>query len=152
RKPIDMCLAGCILGWLPAAAWRPQFDVQRFRRMLRQSVPLSAALILNFTLMGIGSPLVNACFGLRGLGLYRAASDLAGKIAFVSNGVNRVVSPRASRYFSGHGASRELRHLLDAVLRCSSAAYLTFAAAMGFLGPALLRAIGLTEHTTTALF
>ena len=152
RKLVDVLLAGKILGWLPRAAWRPIFNLRSFKGMLSQSVALSAALVLNATLMGIGSPLVNAEFGLRELGLYRAAFDLAGKIAFVSNGVTLVVFPRAARYFAMARDLRQAGTVFGVAVRCSSIAYLTFAACGIVAAPWVLPAIGLRDATTTSMF
>ena len=152
RKLVDVLIAGKILGWLPRAAWRPVFDLCSFRSMLSQSLALSAALGLNATLMAIGSPLVNARFGLQGLGLYRAAFDLAGKIAFVSNGVTLVVFPRAARYFATVRDMRRAGAVFGIALRCSSIAYLIFAACAVVAAPWVLPFIGLRDATTIAMF
>jgi O-antigen/teichoic acid export membrane protein len=146
RKLIEFFLAVKLLGRLPAAACRPVFDLRSFRSMLGQSATLSAAQILNSTLMGIGSPLVNAAFGLQALGVYRAAFDLAGKIAFVSNGVTLVVFPRAARYFGGASLAGGAAQF-SAILNASTALYTWFAGFAVLAAPLVLRAMGLQDAT-----
>lgn len=152
RKVIDSWIAYRILGGLPRVGWRPVFDLAGFKSMLARSTVLSTALILNFALTFIGSPLVNASFGLDALGVYRSAFDLAGKIAFVSNGVTMVVFPRAARYYATALDLRRSRTIFGVVLRCSSIAYLLFAGSAIVIAPWLLPAIGLTNKTAIALF
>ncbi len=151
RKLIDFAVAARILGGLPPAAWLPSFDLRSFRAMLGQSLTLSASQILTSTLMSAGSFLVNAAFGLFGLGVYRAAFDLAGKIAVVSNGVTLVLFPKAARYFakgSVHGAGAVFAPLI----RASAAMYSCFAAAMVLAAPYVLPAMGLKDGSTLRLF
>lgn len=151
RKVLELFVAGRLLGWLPSAAWKPLFELGRFREMLRQSVTLSAAQLLTSTLTSAGSLLVNAAFGLGALGLYRAAYDLAGKIAFVSNGVTLVVFPKAAQYFGG-GSLKGSGRVLGPLLRASTLLYMSFAATMVLAAPLLLPAIGLNNRSTVLLF
>jgi O-antigen/teichoic acid export membrane protein len=151
RKLVELFLASRVLGRLPAAAWRPVFEWRSFRTMLSQSVTLSTAQVLMSTLMGSGSLLVNAAFGLQAAGIYRAAFDLAGKIAFLSNGVTLVVFPKAAQYFG----SRPIEGsgvLFGALLRASSLLYAFFGAAMVLAGPVVLQAMGLNSPFTVKLF
>jgi O-antigen/teichoic acid export membrane protein len=149
RKIIDTVIAGRSLGWLPRAAWVPLFDLGNFRSMLRKSAVLSASQILYATAMSLGSLLVNAAFGLHALGVYRSAYDLAGKIAFVSNGVQLVVFPRAARRF---GNAHPDPAWLAAGTRCSAILFACFAAAAVLAAPRILPFIGLGNDTTVSLF
>jgi len=151
RKVIELAIAGRFLGWLPATAWRPIFDWRSFRVMLSQSVTLSVAQILTSTLMSAGSLFVNAAFGLQAVGIYRAAYDLAGKIAFVSNGVTLVIFPKAAQYF-GSGSLRGSGPMFGALLRASTLLYASFAATMVFGAPLILPSIGLSNASTVKLF
>jgi O-antigen/teichoic acid export membrane protein len=152
RKLCEIALAGKLLGWLPAGAWRPIFDGHGFKAMLGQSVSLSSSQVLYSTAMSIGSPLVNAAFGLHGLGLYRAAYDLAGKIAFVTNGVTLVLFPRAARHFRTNSPMENTGRLLAPMLRGSAAVYACFAAAAVIAAPHVLPAMGLRDDSTIRLF
>jgi O-antigen/teichoic acid export membrane protein len=152
RKILDTAIAGRMMGWIPLAAWRPVFHLRNFRSMLGQSVSLSVAQVLQSTAMAIGSPLVNAAFGLQGLGLYRAAFDLAGKIAVVSNGVTLVAFPAAARYFGSTIPGERAASAITVAARLSASAYACFAAAGVLAAPYLLPLIGLKEQTTTQLF
>jgi len=149
RKVIDMLIAGAVLGWLPRAAWVPLFDVRRFRFMLRKSAVLSASQILYAAAMSLGSLLVNSAFGLHGLGVYRSAYDLAGKIAFVSHGVQLVVFPRAARSF---GSAYPDPRWFAAGTRCSAILFACFAAAAVLAAPWVLPFIGLGNDATVSLF
>lgn len=151
RKVLELLVAGRLLGWLPPAARLPIFDARSFRAMLSQSMALSAAQILTSTLMSAGSLFVNAAFGLHTLGIYRAAYDMAGKIAFVSNGVTLVVFPKAARYF-GSASLEGAGAVFGALLRASTVLYTCFAAAMVLVGPIVFPAIGLNDHSTVQLF
>ena len=151
RKVFELFVAGRLLGWLPAGAWRPIFELRSFRAMLGQSIALSASQVLTSTLMSIGSLFVNAAFGLHALGVYRAAYDLAGKIAFVSNGVTLVVFPKAAQYF-GSASLKGAGPIFAAVLRASTSLYTCFAAAMVLAAPFMLPAIGLNDRATVRLF
>jgi O-antigen/teichoic acid export membrane protein len=152
RKIADTLIAGQLMGWLPWRCWVPIFDVRSVTRMLRQSVPLSMAQILHSTWLNLGSILVNAGFGLYGLGLYRAAFDLAGKISFISNGVTLVVFPRAARHFANESLVRESAWLFALVTRCSVTLYACLAAVAVVGAPFLLPLIGITDEWTTHLF
>jgi O-antigen/teichoic acid export membrane protein len=151
RKVLELFVAGRLLGWLPAAACRPIFELRSFRGMLSQSVTLSAAQLLTSTLTSAGSLFVNAAFGLSALGLYRAAYDLAGKIAFVSNGVTLVVFPKAAQYFGG-GSLKGSGPVFGPLLRASTLLYTSFAATMVLAAPLVLPSIGLKNHSTVELF
>jgi O-antigen/teichoic acid export membrane protein len=151
RKVIEFLIAGRFLGWLPAAAWRPVFEWRSFRIMLSQSATLSVAQVLTSTLMSAGSLFVNAAFGLQAAGIYRAAYDLAGKIAFVSNGVTLVIFPKAAQYF-GSGSLQGSGVVFGALLRASTVLYGSFAATMVFGAPLVLPAIGLSNPSTVKLF
>jgi len=151
RKLPEFFLAGRIMGWLPSAAWRPVFEWRSFRAMLSQSIKLSVAQVLTSTLMGAGSVLVNAAFGLQAVGIYRAAYDMGGKIAFVSNGVTLVVFPKAAQYF-GRGSLKGSGPVLGPLLRASTLLYSAFAAAMVLAAPQLLPAMGLSNPATVKLF
>ena len=151
RKVVELYLAGRVLGWLPAAAWRPIFAWRSFRAMLAQSLTLSAAQLLMSTLMGAGSVLVNVTFGLQAAGIYRAAYDLAGKIAFVSNGVTLVVFPKAAQRF-GSGSLQGAAPAVGALLRASTLLYASFAATMVLAAPVVLPAMGLNGSSTVKLF
>ena len=94
RKLPEFYLAIRMMGTPPRAAWRPVWGLRACRGMVSESGQLSAAQILYSTVMSAGSYLINRFFGLEGLGTYRAAFDLAGKVAFISNGVSLVVFPR----------------------------------------------------------
>ena len=153
RKILEIPVASRLLGPLPAGAWRPIFDRASFRTMLRQSATLSAAQVTYSTALSIGSPLVNAAFGLHGLGLYRAAFDLAGKIAVVSNGITLIVFPKAARRFATPpAAGGENVPLYSRMLFSSVVFYACFAGVAVLLAPAILPAIGLGDPTTIRLF
>lgn len=152
RKLVELPIAAGLLGRLPASAWRPLFDLGSFRTMLRQSVTLSAAQVTYSTALSIGSPLVNAAFGLQGLGLYRAAFDLAGKIAFVSNGITLVVFPKAVRRFAARAPGEDNASLLSSMLSSSVTLYACFAGGAVFLAPRVLPAIGLGDPWAIRLF
>jgi O-antigen/teichoic acid export membrane protein len=151
RKVLELLVAGRLLGWLPSGARLPLFDAGSFRAMLSQSIALSAAQVLTSTLMSVGSLLVNSVFGLHALGIYRAAYDMAGKIAFVSNGVTLVVFPKAARYF-GSASVEGAGAVFGALLRASTVLYSCFAAAMVLVAPVIFPAIGLDDHSTIQLF
>jgi O-antigen/teichoic acid export membrane protein len=151
RKLVEVVVARKMLGGLPAGAWRPVFDPSSFRTMLRESGTLSVAQILNSTLMSIGSPLVNAAFGLAGLGVYRSAFDLAGKVSFISNGITLVAFPRASRYFNSHSPASAAGRLA-AVTRWSAAAYGLIAVVAVFAAPYVLPVVGLKDEPVIRLF
>ena len=152
RKLVELPIAARLLGRLPAGAWRPIFDRASFRTMLRQSATLSAAQVTYSTALSIGSPLVNAAFGLEGLGLYRAAFDLAGKIAFVSNGITLIVFPKAARRFATRAPREGDAALYSSTLSSSVTLYACFAAIAVFLAPNILPAIGLGDPATIRLF
>jgi O-antigen/teichoic acid export membrane protein len=149
RKVVDTMIAGRVLGWLPRAAWIPLFDMRRFRSMLRKSAVLSASQILYATATSLGSLLVNSAFGLHGLGVYRSAYDLAGKIAFVSHGVQLVVFPRAARSF---GRAHPDPTWVAAGTRCSAILFACFAAVAVLAAPWALPFIGLGDDATVSLF
>jgi O-antigen/teichoic acid export membrane protein len=151
RKIIEFPIASRLLGKLPAGAWRPIFDRTSFRTMLGESATLSAAQVTYSTALSIGSPLVNAAFGLHGLGLYRAAFDLAGKIAFVSNGITLIVFPKAAQRFSTQSPEGNAP-LYSRMLFSSVTFYGCFAGVAVLLAPAVLPAIGLSDPTTIRLF
>ena len=152
RKVIDGLVAGSIMGWIGAPAWRPVFELSGFRRMLSQSLRLSTAQVLQSTVMNIGSPLVNAVFGLQALGFYRAAFDVAGKIAVVSNGVTLVVFPRAARYFGSTARLERDSSAISVIMRCSATVYGCFAAGAVLAAPHILPFIGLKQDLTVRLF
>lgn len=152
RRALDTVIAGRTMGWLPLPAWLPVFELESFRRMLGQSFTLSTAQVLQSTVMSIGSPMTNAVFGLQGLGLYRSAFDLAGKIAVVSNGVTLVVFPRAARYFRSTAQWQRAGAAVSVVMRCSATVYACFAAGAVLAAPYVLPFIGLKNETTIRLF
>ena len=151
RKLPEVLLAGRVMGWLPAPVWRPILEWRSFRAMLSQSAALSTAQVLTSTLMGAGSVFVNAAFGLQAVGIYRAAYDMAGKIAFVSNGVTLVVFPKAARYF-GTESLRGSGPVIGPLLRASTLLYGAFAGAMVVGAPLVLPAMGLNQRSTVKLF
>ena len=151
RKVFELYIAGRLLGWPPAAARMPIFEFRSFRTMLGQSITLSASQVLTSVLVSIGSVFVNAAFGLHALGVYRAAYDLAGKIAFVSNGVTLVVFPKAARYL-GSASLKGAGPVFSAMLQASTSLYTCFAATMVLLAPFILPAIGLNDQSTVRLF
>jgi O-antigen/teichoic acid export membrane protein len=151
RKVADIGLAAVLMGRLPGA-WIPIFELQSFRAMLRQSFTLFSAQVTYSTVLSVGSPMVNAVFGLDGLGLYRATFDLAGKIAFVSNGVTLVVFPRVARYFSSEASLPRAESVFSMVTRCSVLFYASFAVVAVLVAPYILPAMGLAGDTTLQLF
>ncbi len=152
RKLVEAWMAVELMGSLPAGSWAPLFDRRSLRTMLGQSATLSSAQVLYSTLMSAGSFLVNGAFGLHGLGLYRAASDLAGKIAFVANGATLVVFPRAARYFSSNGAAKDADARFASLLIASAGGYACFAALALSAARFVLPAIGLKDDTIVQLF
>ncbi len=152
RKIAEIWIARRLLGPLPPGSWRPLFDRKSLRAMLGQSATLSLAQVSYSSVMSAGSLLVNAAFGLHGLGLYRAAYDLAGKIAFVANGATLVVFPRAARYFGGAERPQRAGAMFSDLFLCSAAGYACFAAMAVAAAPSVLPAIGLQDGTIVRLF
>jgi len=94
RRIIDPWVAHRIMKGYPGIAWRPRFDLAAFRDFLGSSALLSLSQLVHLGMLSLGSVLANTFCGLAGLGLYRAAFDLASRLWVISNGLGLVVFPR----------------------------------------------------------
>lgn len=152
RRAIELIVARRILGPLPRGAWRPLLSLSAFRPMLSRSSALSLAQLLQLTVVSIGSILVNWFFGVRALGLYRAAFDLAAKVWFFSNIVGLVIFPRLVRIVSDTERRSALAAKLPGVLTASWIGYAAIAVIGAALGPAVLSRVGLGGVEIVGLF
>lgn len=152
KRVADIFLAAYLFGPLPAIVWKPRFRVSAFRSILRQSTALSVATVVNAAMAGIASALVNASFGLSGLGVYRSAADLAAKVAFLSNGLSLVAFPHAS-FRSGAGSRTVMTDAGASDLTSfSTVAYACVAAVSIVMAPVIFPLIGLHSPTVIGLF
>ncbi|MCC6587330.1 MAG: hypothetical protein IT168_11610 [Bryobacterales bacterium] len=152
KRMADVFLAAHFFGPLPVTVWKPRLDLNAFRTMLGQSTQLSIATVLNAAIGGIASALVNASFGLSGLGVYRSAADLAAKVAFLSNGLSLVAFPNAS-VRSGAGSRTVMTDSAASdLISFSTVAYACVAAISVLLAPVLFPLAGLQSPTVIGLF
>jgi O-antigen/teichoic acid export membrane protein len=138
RRLIDLFVAPKIMGILPVYAWRPLFVLSEIKSMLGHSSALSMAQLFQSTVIAIGSFLTNRYFGLSGLGLYRAAFDLASKVWFISNGIGLVVFPRFANLLSTTAKRVFLFHRIPNVLNLSWVSYNVFFVVGVFIAPSVL--------------
>jgi O-antigen/teichoic acid export membrane protein len=152
RKVIDFCLAYRVMGTVPGLVWRPRFSVRPALAMLAQSGTLSVAQVLYSSLMGAGSYLVNAFFGLHWLGLYRVAFDLAGKVSVIANGVAVVLFPKLAHAFTSPARQKAIGAVVPQALETSWTFY-SVLGACGVIGaPWVLPKIGIDQPETLTLF
>jgi len=152
RRFGDILLARRLMGALPSGAWKPRFDRRDFARMAGHSSALSLAQLLQITVVSVGAMLVNYVFGLRALGIYRAAFDLAAKVWFFSNVVGFVVFPRFVRLLADREGRARLGIVLPSVLQTSWLAYSVLAILAVIVGPWVLPLMGLGGDEYVRLF
>jgi O-antigen/teichoic acid export membrane protein len=152
RKALDVCIAWWVMGAMPRDSWRPHYKRSAAVAMLAQSGMLSVSQILNSTLMGAGSYLVNAFLGLNALGLYRVAFDLAGKVAVIANGITLILFPKAAFAFADSAHRRILGVLLRPALEASWSFYMLLGACGVAVAPLILPWVGIIQPDAVALF
>lgn len=152
RRLIEAPVALAIMGGLPAGSWRPRWEPADFGRMLAHSSLFSAAQLLQLTVVSIGAILVNAVFGLRALGVYRATFDLASRVWFFSNTLGYVVFPSFVRLLGSAEGRGRLAVLLPTGMRISWLAFGVLGVTGVALGPTVLSVIGLRDQAFTVLF
>ena len=152
RRLVDIPLALRVTGGLPAGAWRPRFAREPFLRFLAGSSAMSAAQLVQVSIIAVPAVLVNAYFGIRSLGVYRATFDLVNRIWFFSNTIGLVLFPKFVRMLAGTRERLALQGLLPRLLALSWIAYGVLAIAGALLGPTVLGAIGLGAAEYTTLF
>lgn len=152
RRLLDLPLALRITGGLPAGAWRPRFARDSFLRFLAGSSAMSAAQLVQVSVVAVPAVLVNWFFGIRPLGVYRATFDLVNRIWFFSNTIALVLFPKFVRMLAGTRERLALQGILPRLLSLSWIAYGALAIAGALVGPTALRAIGLGGAEYAALF
>jgi O-antigen/teichoic acid export membrane protein len=152
RRVLDGFLARVLMGGLPVGSWLPRWSAQELRRIVGHSSVLSLAQFLQLTVVALGSLLVNAAFGLRALGVYRAVFDLAGKLWFFSNVVGFVVFPRFVRMLSLPEERDRLRRLIPELLGLSWVFYGSISVVCAVFGPWALGFLQLPGADYSRLF
>lgn len=152
RKSIDVYLAYRLMGAVPREVWQPRFSIRPAVAMLRQSGTLSVAQVLYSSLMGAGSYLVNAFFGLHWLGLYRAAFDLAGKVSVIANGIALVLFPKLAYAFTNPIRRKAMGTILRPALEISWTFYSVLGSIAVIAAPWVLPRIGVPQPEALTLF
>lgn len=152
KRLIDYFAARRTMGTLPGEGWRPRFEPGEFRAMIAQSAALSAAQLFQYTVIVLGSILVNRFFGLNALGIYRAAFDLANKVWFFSSGIGLVIFPKFTRVLSGYEDRERFLPRMSGFLNASWAGYNLLSIAGILTAPFILGIIGLKNPQTLDLF
>lgn len=96
RRIFDIVYARKILVQLPDGSWKPKYLKGEFKKVLSQSLMLSAAQLTQVTILALGTFLVNKNFTIREVGIYKSVFDLATKVWFFSNSLGMVIFPRLS--------------------------------------------------------
>ncbi|MBK3497127.1 hypothetical protein JFL43_20285 [Viridibacillus sp. YIM B01967] len=96
RRIVDIYYARKYLEKLPGKSWKPLYKKGEFKKIISQSIFLSAAQLTQITIISIGTYLVNKNFSIEELGIYKSTFDLATKIWFFSNSLGLVIFPRFS--------------------------------------------------------
>ena len=94
RRLFDIIYAKRILVQLPNGSWKPKYKKGEFKKILSQSLLLSAAQLTQVTILSLGTFLVNKHFSMKVVGEYKSVFDLATKVWFFSNSIGMVVFPR----------------------------------------------------------
>lgn len=94
RRFFDLMYAFRYLDPLPEGAWKPTYKKGEFLNIIKQSLFLSAAQLLQITILAVGTYLVNKNFSLTEVGIYKSSFDIATKVWFLSNGLGMVIFPR----------------------------------------------------------
>ena len=145
RRLIDFFVAPRIMGALPSYVWRPRFILSEIKSTIGYSSALSMAQLFQSTVIAIGSFLTNRYFGLSGLGLYRAAFDLASKVWFVSNGIGLVIFPRFASLLSTSARRGYLFSRMPNILNLSWVSFNILFAIGVFVAPTVLSFMQLTQ-------
>ncbi|MGE7914317.1 oligosaccharide flippase family protein [Lysinibacillus xylanilyticus] len=96
RRIFDIIYARKILVQLPAGSWKPKYSKGEFKKIISESILLSAAQLTQVTILALGTFLVNKNFTMREVGIYKSVFDLATKVWFFSNSLGMVIFPRFS--------------------------------------------------------
>jgi O-antigen/teichoic acid export membrane protein len=152
RRIVDAPLAYSLMGRLPAGAWRPRFAMPELAAILGHSSVLSIAQVFQVSVVALGAIMVNWFFGIRQLGVYRAAFDLASKVWFFSNTIGVVLFPKFVRMLSRSDERLRLGRLLPDTLVGSWAAFALLAIGGALAGPVALPVIGLAHPEVVTLF
>jgi O-antigen/teichoic acid export membrane protein len=148
RRLIDPWVGRGIMGGIPAAAWRPHFDLATLAEMVRGSTLLTLSQVGHICMISLGSVLANALFGLSGLGLYRAAFDLSSRLWMISNGLGLVVFPRFSHMLADNDRSPSALKRVLSLRDASWAGYLVLCVCGGWIAPWVLPFLGLPCEAT----
>ena len=152
RRLIDFFVARSLMGILPEEAWRPRFRLAEFKLIVGHSTALSVAQLFQSTVVAVGSFLVNRYFGLNGLGVYRAAFDIANRVWFFSNVIGLVIFPRFSRLLSRKDDKSLLFSILPLALKLSWVGYNLLCIIGILLAPVILDIMHLSQYGIIQLF
>lgn len=152
RRIPEAALASRMLGPLPEGIWRPRWNLSEYRQLLRRSIVLSFAQILQLSALSAGSILVNRFDGMRALGVYRAVFDISSRIWFFSNTLGMVIFPRFVKKLASAEGRGQLSQQLPAFLQISWASYVALSALAAILGRTALEILGLPGTEYFCLF
>lgn len=152
RRFIDLFVSRWLMGALPWASFRPRFNLREMRTIVGRSSTLSVSQLFQSTVVSIGSIMINRYFGLSGLGMYRAAFDLANKIWFLSNGIGLVMFPRFVKLLAEKSHRERLFSRILWLLNASWVSYSLIAVAGMLAAARALNLVGLTQTQTIELF
>ena len=142
RRLPEWAVAEAMLEPLPRGWARPRAERDGVHQFVGQTLELSAAQVLQVTVISMGTFLVGWRSGLAGVGAFRAVFDVVAKVWFISSGIGVVLFPTLSGAVSSPSRRAEVAAVLPPLLSLSFAAFAVLAAAGGVATPlavALLR-------------